>query len=164
MTLSRMTIGSKLTLGIGAQIAFVLALSYAALSGLGSLNQAVKRAYGKGAEDVRKVYLAGQIDADASVLLGAEKAILLRANSKNSELLAQNQRSFDAARAGVEKSAAEMQPLLTNEEAKRMLAAIQSALAAWESLHREMAHSVESRHAKVALKLLDDRIERWAGR
>ena len=76
MQTRQMTIGKKLTLTSGALIAVVVGLSAVAWIGIGNLKRAVDSAY---LFDAKKLELSGRIEAFATSMRGADRAILLAA-------------------------------------------------------------------------------------
>ena len=116
---SQMAIGRKLTHTFGALVLFAMGLSYVSFSGMGTLNDAIETAYAK---DAKKLDLAGGINVAAAEMLAMDKAILLRAYTKNGESIGENSRSFDASKSRMETAIAAIKPLLVTDDGRRSVA------------------------------------------
>src|SRR3954453_4656678 len=98
---SQMAIGRKLTHTFGALVLFAMGLSYVSFSGMGSLNDAIETAYAK---EAKNLDLAGEINVAGAEMLAMDKAILLRAYTKNAESIAEIKRSFVESKFRMEKA------------------------------------------------------------
>ena len=145
---SQIPIGMKLTLCFGAMLALVLGLGYSSLSSVGSLGAALDLAVNKTA---KKSELAGNVQAAVWEMRAGQRGLVLFGMLKDPAKAETAREGFRAATARVERSLAEIRPLLVTEGARQAVDTIQEQLGAWIPLNQEIARAVAAQQFDAAM-------------
>ena len=132
---SNMTIGKKLFLSCGAALALTVAIAVVAFLAIGSLGNSVDNL---ASVQVRKVYLAGDLDNATSDMLAAERGILVRAYMKDPATMAKYNQDFNDAATRFQKALDELAPRLVTTEGKEIARNLSTARAALVEANDEL--------------------------
>jgi len=132
---NEITIGKKLMVGFGGMLAMVVGLAYSSLASISSLNRELDTALNRTA---RKTELAVLIEASNADLRAGQRGVLLYSVLKQPALVEQSQAAFLSHSEQIEKLAQEYRPLIASEAGRRAIETIQTQVAAWQPLFRQL--------------------------
>ncbi len=134
-------VGPKMSMAIGIVLATTISSGYFATSDVISLKE---RFDGVVEKTARKLELSGRIDAIKSGMLASQEASVLAAFMKDAARESSFRREFDEHVAMMKSTVAEVRPLLSMPEGKRLLAVIEVNFNQWLSEYREVARLCEA--------------------
>jgi len=132
---SRMTIGAKLLLSVGAMTVLMVALSFVALQTISSLGGMLDNVLNKSA---RKQAIAGTIDAGTSAALAAESGMALRALTRDTVLIEKGSQQFGEALENMKKQVSSLGPLIESDEARQQVADLQDGFDRMIQNHQQL--------------------------
>lgn len=148
-------IGTKLTGAFGGLLAVVLGLSVVSLmqsTGLTrELNQAVR-------VTAQKQFLAGEISAATAKMLALERGVVLGSILQQPEVVAQHKQEFGKVADQAGQRLAEFRPLVEDQEARGLAAALGEQLASVDQGHREMMQLLDRQQFDQVQKTFDERV------
>ncbi|HEX9117463.1 MAG TPA: methyl-accepting chemotaxis protein, partial [Anaerolineae bacterium] len=125
------TIGKKLTLAFAGMLGLVLALSYVALSSIGSLGAELDQAVNSTA---KKLDLGAAMRARTQEMVSANRGAQLAYLSDDLEAVRKNKEKQEAARARLVQQVAELRPLVKTETEAAILRTIENGVSTWAPL------------------------------
>jgi methyl-accepting chemotaxis protein len=137
----RMTIGKKLTVGLGALLALLLVLSYSSLSAIESLGTLLDTGLNKTA---KKLELAGEIATSAAYLRTGQRGVILYSALKEPHMVDASKTVFASHSSRIGSLAAEIEPLLVSETGRRAVDTIRTGTSAWQPLYAEVVRMSEA--------------------
>ncbi len=150
---SNVTIGTKLMTGTAAM--FTLA-AVAGISGLMSQRAFKKQADVLSGATIRKVLLANTIAMANSEMISTQRGIILASFAKDESELASYQEAFKQNFDLMQKSVAEIRPLIVREESKELTADIASKLSDWLPHYEEIVQKASAGDAAEANRIRKD--------
>ncbi|HPT29004.1 MAG TPA: methyl-accepting chemotaxis protein, partial [Bryobacteraceae bacterium] len=157
---TQMTIGKKLMLSFGVLLALMMGLAYSSLSSGSTLSGELDTAVNKTA---RKTELAGQIQAAVSNMRAGQRGLILFSMLKDTSKAEMAREAFRTAAAGIEKSTAEIRPMLVTEAGLRAVDNIQSQAGVWIPLYQEIETACAAQRFDAAMTSTMDRTVALAG-
>lgn len=149
-----MTIGRKLFLSYAAALLLTLLVSALALQGNHSLETALTKVVNVNA---RKVFLATDIKATQSDLVGAERGIIARAFMKDTATMERYNQQFAQSMVKANGELAEFITLIETAEARQLTGEIQSALEQAKGLHADLYREANAGRMEEAAAVLKDK-------
>jgi methyl-accepting chemotaxis protein len=128
-------------MAIGMVVVTTISSGYFATSDVINLKERLDAVVDKTA---RKLELSGRIDAIKSGMLVSQDASILAVFMKDAARESALRREFDEQVATMRSALAEVRPLLTMPEGKRLLAVVEANFNEWLSEHREVARLCEA--------------------
>ena len=144
-----------MSMAIGIVLVTTISSGYFATSDVITLKQRFDAVVDKTA---RKLELSGRIDAIKSGMLRSQEATVLAVFMKDAPRESAFRREFDEHVALMKSALAEVRPLLSNPEGKRLLAVIEVNFNEWLSEYREVARLCEAGDAAGAGRYSLERI------
>jgi len=145
-----MTIGKKLMTAVAAMLASALALSYVGLNSISTFKDLMDNAVSKG---VKKVSLSESVAAASGQMLSAQRGAVLAVVDKDQADYAAQEAAFQKAAASIRNSLAELQPMLTKEESRKLAADILNAVAEWEPHQQEIMRQAQAGNIAEATRI-----------
>jgi methyl-accepting chemotaxis protein len=145
-----MTIGKKLMTAVGAMLASAATLGYVGLNSISTFKDLVDNDVEK---TVRKISLADAVVAASAQMLSAQRAVLLATVDKDPADGAAQEAAFQQAAASIRASLAEIQPLLTKEESRKLVADILSSVSQWEPHQQEISRQAAAGNLAEATRI-----------
>jgi methyl-accepting chemotaxis protein len=157
---SQMTIGKKLMLCSGAMLALVIGLGYSSLSSVSTLSAELDSAVNKTS---KKTELAGQIEAAVGDMKAGQRGLILFSMLKDAPKVETARDAFRSASTRIEKSVAEIRPMLATESGRQAVDAIQAQLSTWLPLYQEITQACAAQRFDAAMTSTMDRTVNLAG-
>jgi methyl-accepting chemotaxis protein/methyl-accepting chemotaxis protein-1 (serine sensor receptor) len=151
---SKMTIGKKLMLSVGAMLLMLLALAGASLYSIARLDSEMDK---MGNRTAKKLDLAGSIGVIASQMLSFERGVLVRFAMKDSARAEGYHNSFNEQAKHIEEQIAEMRPLVSTERGRKDLDALKEQIQRWLPGHQELWETGQKGDLEGALGIYDQR-------
>ncbi len=148
-----MTIGKKLTIGFAAVLFVALALAGGYLYSVRSLSGALNTATDVTA---KKIFLASEVEGQLFRMRSCQRGVMLFMLEKLPEKAKSNKEEFETRAAGVEQLVAQIKPLLSLEESRRDIAALETELPNFRGYFGQVAAAAISGDANGALKIYND--------
>ena len=145
-----MTIGKKLLTAVGAMFAMSAVQGYLGLSSIGTFRNLFDNAVNK---TVRKLALADAIVAGTSDMMSAQRGFVLAVFDKDRADGEQHRAAFQRSAGAVQNSLAEIQPLLTNEEGRKLVADIAGLEAEWRPSYDEIVRQAGAGNMAEVVRL-----------
>jgi hypothetical protein len=145
-----MTIGRKLEIGVRSMLAVTVVLGIAWLGRLGSLDidrQSVAE------KTARRLQIAAEMDSAGSLMLAAMRGMVLFAAAGDPSEAAVCKQEFDAAAARWRKSLGDLQPLLVQDDQRRLAGQMQERLTAWGFVIVELERATARGDSEAALEI-----------
>jgi len=135
-----MTVGKKLMTVIVAMLVSAAALGYVGLRSIGIFQDLFDNTVQK---TVQKIVLADAIGAANAEMVSGQRGLILAAFAKDPVEADKYRTGFDRNAAVIRSSLAQVQPLLTSEEARRLAADIAGLEAEWQPHFRDVVRQTE---------------------
>lgn len=157
---SKFTIGNKLMLCFGVVLALILGLAYSSLSSLGDIGTELDTSVNK---TVRKTEMIYQMQKAVSDMRAGQRGMILFGMLKDPRKSEMAKDNFRRASTAVEKLSAEIRPLLVTDVGRRSAETIQSRVAMWLPLYREIEAACGAQRYDAAMTSAMDRTVALAG-
>jgi len=148
-----MTIGKQLAIAAGAMLLMTAALGYSSVTSIGTFKDLCDNTVGKTS---RRLVLADAIVAANVEMVSSQRGIILAAFAKDLGEGAKYRASFQESAAAIRRSLAEMQPLVARDDAKRIMAEIDSQLTEWQPHYEEVVREAEAGNLAEANRIRKD--------
>ena len=145
-----MTIGRKFEIGVGSMLALVVAMGIAWLGRLGSLDIDQRNVAEKAA---RRLQIAAEMDSAGSNMLASMRGIVLFTAAGEPAEAAVSKQEFDSAAGRWRKAIGDLQPLLVQDDQKRLVDQMQDRLMAWRLVVVEVERAAARGDSEAALKI-----------
>jgi methyl-accepting chemotaxis protein len=152
---SQMTIGKRLFLSFGALVALTLVLSAVSLRNLSTLGMTVNKFIDV---DVKKLYLAGDVNTRASDIVSFERGIVARAYMNDLATVEKYNQAFQTAVARIHKDLNEFEPLIETNEARQLVERTRTGVRTIEQNQEQFHHLAVSGHPELAAADLRERM------
>jgi methyl-accepting chemotaxis protein len=151
---SQMTIGKKLTLAFGAMLLLALGLGYSSLASVGTLSGELDTAVNKTA---KKTELANLIQTSVADMKAGQRGLVMFSMLKDTSKVEKAREEFRSASDMIEKSMAEIRPMLVTEDGRQAIDTIQAQRGAWIPLHQEIDQACSAQRFDAAMTSSMDR-------
>jgi methyl-accepting chemotaxis protein len=145
-----MTIGKKLTIGVGSMLVLTVAMGILWLNSIQKMDGNLQVAAGKTA---RTLQLEGRMDVAGSDMLAGMRGIILFTYAKDPAKVQTSRQQFDSAASVWQKSLDEFVPLTATDEGKQIAGRLRERLAAWQSVIVEVAQAAGRGDPDSAVKI-----------
>jgi methyl-accepting chemotaxis protein/methyl-accepting chemotaxis protein-1 (serine sensor receptor) len=132
---TRISLGTKLTIGFGAMLLFSCILSLGSLAALSGSKNRFDTAVNQTA---RKLELLGDIDASQKELFSDQRAVILYTFAKDAPHREQFRQEFDRDLAALRLALSALRPLLILERAKALTQTIETSLDQWMPAYQQL--------------------------
>ncbi len=151
-----LTVGNKLTAGIGSMLVLIAGTGY---FGLRAIDESAAQFTLAVDTNLRKVQLASEIIEARSELVSAQRGIVLSTITKVPVDVETYKNDFTHSSTSIQNALHEMRPLLINEEDRALAASIGDTLAEWQPHYRDLVRLAAANNVEEA-----DRIRKVVAR
>jgi len=136
---SQTTIGVKLMTCFGAMVLLMVAFGYSSLTAINSLSADLREAV---TSEAQKLASAGDLGEAICDMLALERGIVL--SGGNTARAQQYREEFEKKLSKATQAAKELSPLIQSEGERQALGVMESGLAEWDSVHRQLLTSLQT--------------------
>jgi methyl-accepting chemotaxis protein len=151
---SRMTIGKKLLISVGAILLLDLVFGFASLNSINSLTARLDSATRKTA---RRMELAGLIAVAGNEMLAGERGVVVYSFGKSPEMVEKSKEAIRMADEKWQKSLDEFRPLIATQEGRQISDRLQEELTRWRPVISEAVRVAEQGDPNAALQIIKER-------
>jgi methyl-accepting chemotaxis protein/methyl-accepting chemotaxis protein-1 (serine sensor receptor) len=152
---TKMTFGTKLTTGFAAMLALSSILSLTSLKAIATLKDGFDTTVSM---TVRRLELAGSIDAAQSKMFAHQRGILIYSFINDVAHRDQFRREFDRDAAAMRGQMEELKPLLATERGRQLVHAIETAMDQWQSEFQRIIAAANAGNPALALELSREKV------
>lgn len=139
---TQMTIGKKLTLAFGAVLALLLGLAYSDLSSVTSLGDLLSTEI---TQTSKKVQLAGDLSTYTYQMRTGQRGLVMYTMLKDSASVDQSKAMFEDGKQGLQRTIAELRPMLVVPVARQALDSIDSEFKSWLPAYEQVLRACATR-------------------
>ena len=151
---SRMTIGKKLFISVGAILVLTLSLGLASLNSISSLAGRLDTSTQKTA---RRLKLAGTIAVAGGEMMAGERGVVVYTFGKSPETVAKSKESVKSAADNWQKALDEFRPLIATQEVRQITDKLQEQLTQWLAVVGEAEKLADQGDANGALQIIKEK-------